>query len=259
MFSDRRWSVTELAGSDSPSIDVIRPDWPAPANVRAFTTTRNEGFSRGPWARLNLGNSCGDDPDHVSRNRDLLQSLLPSELRYLNQVHGNRVVDWDEASSAQSGADAITSHLTGQVCTVLTADCLPVLFCDRAGTKIAASHAGWRGLAGGVLEATVSAMGCEPAGLMAWLGPAIGPRAFEVGEEVYDAFMALDTENAKAFKPCGDRWLANLYKLARLVLSRAGVEQVSGGRFCTYSESDKFFSYRRDGVTGRMASVIWLE
>ena len=251
--------MTDLARPDLPSIEVIRPDWPVPANVRAFTTTRIGGFSQGQWGQLNLGTSCGDDPGHVRQNQELLQSLLPSGPRWLKQVHGNRVLNWNEADAAEPEADAVTSHQARQVCAILTADCLPVLFCNREGTQVAASHAGWRGLAGGVLEATISALACAPGDLMAWLGPAIGPGVYKVGVEVYESFMSLDSENAGAFKPSGNRRLADLYKLARLALARAGVEQVSGGRYCTYSEPDKFFSYRRDSVTGRMASIIWLQ
>jgi len=238
---------------------VIQPDWPAPANVRAFTTTRNGGFSKGQWSELNLGDHCGDDPNHVNQNRALLRSLLPCEPLWLKQVHGKKVISRDNGIDSEPEADAIFSKQTGQVCGVLTADCLPVLFCNKAGTKVAAAHAGWRGLAEGVLQTTVSAMDCDPCDLMAWLGPAIGPQAFEVGRDVYDSFINLDTENATAFKPHGDRWLADLYELARLALARTGVEQVSGGQYCTYSEPDSFFSYRRDGVTGRMATVIWLD
>jgi len=243
----------------SPLVKVIRPDWPVAANVRAFTTTRIGGYSSGPWGQLNLGGSCGDDRGHVRQNRDLLQSLLPSPLRWLKQVHGNRVVNRNELDGTEIEADAMTSQQAGHVCAILTADCLPVLFCNRNGTEVAASHAGWRGLAGGVLDATVSAMDSAPAELMAWLGPAIGPEIYEVGEEVYASFKTLDSENSCAFKPRGDRWLADLYMLARLALARVGVEHVTGGDYCTYSEPEKFFSYRRDGVTGRMASVIWLE
>ena len=238
---------------------IVHPNWPAPANVRAFTTTRKGGVSQGRWSSLNLGGQCGDEPDHVKQNLESFRALLPCEPPWLKQVHGKSVVTWDEARESESEADAIIGDRAGQVCAVLTADCLPVLFCNKAGTKVAASHAGWRGLAEGVLEATVSAMACDPRELMAWLGPAIGPQAFEVGRDVYDAFVNLDTENATAFKSHDDRWLADLYELARLALARIGVEQVSGGQYCTWSDPDKFFSYRRDGVTGRMASVIWLD
>ncbi len=159
---------------------VIQPDWPAPANVRAFTTTRNGGFSKGQWSELNLGDHCGDDPNHVNQNRALLRSLLPCEPLWLKQVHGKKVISRDNGIDSEPEADAIFSKQTGQVCGVLTADCLPVLFCNKAGTKVAAAHAGWRGLAEGVLEATVSAMDCDPCDLMAWLGPAIGPQALRL-------------------------------------------------------------------------------
>jgi len=244
--------------AETPEVEVIRPEWPAPANVRAFTTTRNSGFSRGAWSSLNLGNNCGDDPQHVEQNRRLLTRLLPCEPRWLKQVHGTRAVCWDEANE-RIEADAMVGDQAWQVCAVLTADCLPVLICNNAGTRVSAAHAGWRGLAAGVLESTVLAMGCEPRELIAWLGPAIGPQAFEVGKDVYDAFVNLENENAVAFKPHGNRWLADLYQLARLALGRIGVSQVSGGGYCTYSDPKRLFSYRRDGVTGRIASMIWLE
>ena len=240
-------------------LKLIRPDWAAPVNVRAFTTTRTGGFSRGDWSSLDLGGRGGDDPCHVRQNRKVLLDYLPSEPYWLRQVHGKRVVSCDECTRDVTEADAVTSNKVGQVCAILTADCLPVLLCNRSGRQVAAAHAGWRGLAEGVLEATVVAMEGKPDELMAWLGPAIGPQAYLVGQDIVDCFRAVSVENSSAFVRCGDRWLADLYKLARIVLTRAGVEQVSGGRFCTYSEPDKFFSYRRDGVTGRMASVIWLE
>jgi YfiH family protein len=173
-------------------------------------------------------------------------------------VHGNRVVAWGENSESEPEADAIFSDQAGQVCAVLTADCLPVLFCNRAGTKVAACHAGWRGLAAGVLEATVLAMDCESAQLIAWLGPAIGPQTYKVGNEVYESFVNLNIDNTIAFRRHGNLWLADLYELARLALARAGIKQVSGGQHCTYTEQSRFFSYRRDGQTGRMASLIWL-
>ncbi len=244
--------------AECPELEVIRPDWDAPPNVHGFTTTRNGGFSQGPWRSLNLGRSCGDDPEHVAQNRRLLSGLLPDEPRWISQVHGTTAVRWDQANEPGVTADAIFSHQPRQVCAVLTADCLPVLFCDRAGTQVAVAHAGWRGLAAGVLENTVRVMQCKPAELIAWLGPAIGPDAFEVGRDVYDAFFNLNAENVIAFKPHRDRWLADLYLLARLALTRVGVGQVSGGAFCTFKDTSKFYSYRRDGVTGRMASLIWL-
>jgi YfiH family protein len=244
--------------AEVPEIEVIQADWPAPPNVRAFTTTRNGGFSLGPWSSLNLGANCGDDPQHVEKNRQSLLRLLPSEPPWLDQVHGTEVIGWDKAKGAGIEADAIVSSEAGQVCAVLTADCLPVIFCDKKGTRIAAAHAGWRGLAAGVLEATVLAMDCKPSDLMVWLGPAIGPQAFEVGRDVFDAFANSNIENANAFKPHRDRWLADLYQLARLTLARAGITQISGGQYCTYAEEYCFYSYRRDGETGRLATVIWM-
>ena len=243
---------------DQPQLDLIQPDWPAPENVGAFSTTRHGGFSQHPWDSLNLGANSGDDPQHVRKNRRLLESLLPSKPHWLRQVHGFHVVNLDSDDAPSIEADASTTTNAGKVCAILTADCLPVLFCDKAGTRVAAAHAGWRGLANGVLEATVAAMDCSPADLLVWLGPAIGPKAFEVGQDVVDAFTHKHVEYNIAFKPHGDRWLADLYKLARLSLARIGVKDISGGQYCTYTERDRFFSYRRDGETGRMASVIWL-
>ncbi len=241
-----------------PDFELIQPDWLAPDNVRAFATTRRGGVSQGCWSGLDLGDGCGDDPHHVAANRRVLRSYLPAEPCWLNQVHGNRVAR--HAGRAVSGpeADAMISNEVGQVCAVLTADCLPVLLCHQSGGQVAAVHAGWRGLARGILEATVTAMGGGPGELMAWLGPAIGPQAYEVEQDVVTCFTSLAAENSSAFTRHHERWLADLYLLARLTLYRIGVEQVSGGRYCTYSEPDKFYSYRRDGVTGRMANVIWL-
>jgi YfiH family protein len=239
-------------------VTPIRPDWPAPANVRALMTTRVGGVSGGPWASLNLGDHVGDDPAHVAANRVLLRGALPGEPGWLRQVHGARVV---ETGGDDIEADARFSRTPGQVCAVLTADCLPVLFCDHTGRVVAAAHAGWRGLAGGVLEATVAAMAVPPDDILAWLGAAIGPYAFEVGDDVRAAFLAQHSETAAAFAPQGapGKWLADLYALARIRLARAGVTAVYGGGRCTFSEADAFFSYRRDGVTGRMAALVWLD
>lgn len=238
------------------SLDRIHPDWPAPPNVRAFTTTRSGGVSTGPWASFNLGSRCGDPVNHVDQNRARLNQELPMPVRWLRQVHGTRVVKHSEEPDGEPEGDAAVTFEPGQVCAVLTADCLPVLFCNRRGDRAGVAHAGWRGLAAGVLEATVNALGEDPSELLAWLGPAIGPEAYEVGVEVADAFAQ---EFPAGFKRRGDRYLMDLYRLARLKLVKAGVDQVSGGGFCTFSESGRFFSYRRDGVTGRMASLVWLE
>ena len=252
-------SVESEAGTD-----WIHPDWPAPPNVVALMTTRNDGVSTGSYAGsnckggLNLGAHCGDDVRHVAMNRALLRAQLPADPFWLRQVHGRAVVD---AASAdiEPEADAAIASLPDQICTVLVADCMPVLFCDRRGTRVAAAHAGWRGLACGVLEATVAALEAPPADLLAWLGPAIGPRHFEVGDDVRDAFLGHDGAAAAAFSARGQgKWLADLEALARQRLAAHGVHAVFGGGPCTVSEPARFYSYRRDRVTGRMAALIWL-
>jgi YfiH family protein len=244
----------------------IEPDWPAPANVRALSTTRDGGVSEGVFAGLNLGAHVGDELARVEANRGHLQQVaaIPAPLNWLNQVHGTVVYPVSSHYEQAPDADAACAHEVEQACIVMTADCLPVLFCDRAGTVVAAAHAGWRGLLGneqgGVLEASIAAMACDPADILAWLGPAIGPTAFEVGSEVRDAFMAEQAEAAAAFAPSPNegKWLADIYQLARLRLARAGVNAVYGGEHCTFSDGEQFYSYRRDGQTGRMASLIWL-
>lgn len=237
----------------------LSADWPAPPRVRTLATTRRGGVSAAPYASLNLGTHVGDDPARVADNRALLRELLPAEPAWLNQVHGTRVVDAAAAGDTPD-ADASVARDAGAVCVVMTADCLPVLLCDRAGTVVAAAHAGWRGLCDGVLEATVAAMGVAPGELLAWMGPAIGPDAFEVGAEVRAAFVARDPSADAAFAPIGDgKYLADLYALGRQRLAAAGVGAVTGGDHCTVIERDLFFSYRRDRQTGRMASLIWLE
>lgn len=239
-------------------MQFIKPDWPAPATVQALVTTRTGGASRPPYDSLNLGDHVGDDPAAVSENRRRLRAFLPDEPKWLIQVHGTTVAKADELQGAVE-ADASVAFNPGKVCAVLTADCLPVLFCDRRGTRVAAAHAGWRGLSAGVLEASVADMQCKPADILAWMGPAIGPQAFEVGEEVREAFVHDLPEAGAAFLPGqAGKWLANLYELARLRLARVGVREVYGGGFCTYSDSVRFYSYRRDKTTGRMASLIWL-
>jgi polyphenol oxidase len=239
-------------------LPVILPDWPAPACVKALQTTRLGGVSQGSYASLNLGDHVKDLPQHVAANRQLLSPYLPSEPVWLNQVHGVRVID-AALSSCLESADASFSTRKQVVCVTMTADCLPVLLCDQAGSVVAAVHAGWRSLCDGVIEATVKTMPVEPARLMAWLGPAIGPQAFEVGNEVRAQFMAQDAQAEHAFQAQGEKWLGDLYAIARQRLSRLGVTQVYGGGRCTYREPETFFSFRRDGDTGRMASLIWLE
>jgi hypothetical protein len=240
----------------------IEPDWPAPAKVSALSTTRDGGISEGVFAGLNLGAHVGDEPARVEANRTRLQQAagIPGVLNWLNQVHGTAVHPVSHYYGCAPDADAACAREAGQACIVMTADCLPVLFCDCAGTVVAAAHAGWRGLQGGVLEASIAAMGCEPGEILAWLGPAIGPTAFEVGGEVREAFMAEQAEAAAAFVPSPNegKWLADIYRLARQRLARAGVTAVYGGEYCTFSDSEQFYSYRRNGQTGRMASIIWL-
>lgn len=243
--------------------DLLLPEWDAPARVRALCSTRRGGVSRPPYDSLNLGAHVGDDAQAVARNRARLAAGLPAEPAWLEQVHGVEVLDLDlrrPGDPAVPRADAALSRHPGQVCAVMTADCLPVLFCDDAGSVVAAAHAGWRGLCGGVLERTVACMGVPPSTVQAWLGPAIGPSAFEVGDEVRAAFLQHDAQAAAAFVPSANagRWLADLYLLARQRLRAAGVLRTAGGTHCTYGDAARFFSYRRDGATGRMAALIWL-
>ncbi|PIV15682.1 MAG: peptidoglycan editing factor PgeF [Gallionellales bacterium CG03_land_8_20_14_0_80_55_15] len=245
--------------------DCFIPDWPAPAHVRALQTTRRGGVSLAPYSSLNLGQHVGDAPLAVARNRHSLNTLLPSEPVWLEQVHGTAVADADWAS-CRTVADACIARRGSSVCVVMTADCLPVLLCDKAGSVVGAVHAGWKGLAAGVIEAAVSAMGVPPSTMLAWLGPAISQAAFEVGAEVRAEFVAADPEATAAFTPVpaqgsgeGSKYLADLYALARLRLRALGITEIYGGDRCTYSEPEQFFSYRRDGITGRQGTFIWLE
>jgi polyphenol oxidase len=236
----------------------IFPDWPAPAGVKALQTTRLGGISAAPYDTLNLGLHVGDDPVRVNRNRQMLASCMPGEPVWMEQVHGTLVANAD-AAACRVVADASIARQRGSVCVVMTADCLPVLLCDEAGTVVAAVHAGWRGLCDGVIEATVREMGVAPQQMMAWLGPAIGPQAFEVGEEVRAAFMAHAADAALAFAPGAEgKYLADIVLLARQRLTALGIARIYGGTFCTYQQKERFFSYRRDGATGRMGTFIWL-
>jgi YfiH family protein len=276
--------------------DWILPAWPAPANVRAVMTTRAGGVSQAPYDSFNPASHVGDDPNAVAENRRLLRESLPAEPLWLNQVHGTRVfevflpplqrgaggdftgVDGGDVAKSpltllcKGGevtpeADASLTRQPGQVCAVLTADCLPVLFCDAAGTVVATAHAGWRGLASGVLEETVRAMNVDPGRILVWLGAAIGPNSFEVGPEVRETFVAQHPMAGIAFRPAlpgtldeaPRKWLADIYMLARIRLAAIGVERVYGGDDCTFKDTRRYFSYRREGRTGRMASLIWFE
>ena len=244
------------------SINFIKPQWPAPANVKALQTTRVGGVSAAPFASLNFGAHVGDDPIAVAENRQLLSPYLPSEPVWVNQVHGVEVID-AAVSSCLQNADASFTTKPNVVCVTMTADCLPVLLCDKKGSVVAAVHAGWRGLCDGVIEAAIAKMQVSPSEILVWLGPAIGPKAFEIGDEVREQFIEKDRQVALAFKRNGDKWLCNLYLIARQRLNNLGVMQVYGASvnedFCTYTDKARFFSFRRDNVTGRMASMIWLE
>jgi len=241
----------------------IVPDWPAPAGVRALITTRAGGASRGAYAGLNLGLRSGDDAEAVARNRASLRQWLPAEPLWLRQVHGTTVVEADTVEGSPE-ADAALARRPGRVCAALTADCLPLLLCDEEGTIVAAVHAGWRGLCSGVIERTLQAMDRPPEALLAYFGPAIGPAAYEVGAEVRAAFIAADpggdAGSGAAFAPGGPgKFCADLYALARRRLAWSGVLRIYGGGYCTYTERERFYSYRRDGATGRMASLIWIQ
>ncbi len=235
---------------------MIYPNWPAPASVHAFMTTREGGISLPPFDGFNLATHVGDDPAAVAQNRAILRQYLPAEPLWLNQVHGTGVIDTGRATAGCEG-DAAVSFVANEVCAVMTADCLPVLFCDATGAVVAAAHAGWRGLAAGVLEVTVARMGVAPGGVLAWLGAAIGPHQFEVGDEVRAAFVGCHPAATDAFVRHGERWLADIYALARIRLESAGVTRIYGGGLCTVSDATRFYSYRREGQTGRMASLIW--
>jgi YfiH family protein len=238
---------------------ILAADWPAPPGVTAFTTLRHgAGASMAPFDRFNLGMRCGDVPEAVAGNRaELAQRFgLPSPPRWLRQVHGTAVVV--EPGDDEPEADAAVTHTPGTVLAILTADCLPVVFAADDGSEVAAAHAGWRGLAAGVLEATVAAMQAAPERVLAWLGPCAGPQAYEVGQEVFDAFCAHDPRAVAAFVATHfGHWRVDLYALARQRLLAAGVARVHGGDQCTISDPQRFYSHRRDQRTGRMATLVW--
>jgi YfiH family protein len=250
---------------------IIAVDWPAPATVKAYYTTRHGGVSPAPYDSFNLGMHVGDNPQYVAQNRQRLLSESPQlqNIAWLDQVHGTDVVKAEEVCGRNSSekitqADAATTSKKHTACIVMTADCLPVLFCNQQGTQVAAAHAGWRGLLNGVLENTVKSFNTPANSIMAWLGPAIGPNAFEVGAEVREAFINASknpAEEALAFKENPLRknhFFADLYQLAHFRLQRAGITAIYGGGACTYSDASQFFSYRREPITGRMGSLIYL-
>lgn len=242
------------------AIGWIVPDWPVPEHVRVVSTLRAGGVSAGPYASLNLAAHVGDRPEAVATNRLLLREAahLPAEPLWLEQVHGPGVVRHEGAGKG-TRADASVAFVPGRVCAVMTADCLPVVLADCAGSRVGVAHAGWRGLLGGVLQATIAALEIPAGELHAWLGPAIGPQAFEVGAEVREAYVAsLPGSDACFQRNERGRYLADLYRLASRVLEEAGVAGVHGGDWCTHAQAERFFSFRRDGVTGRMATLAWL-
>ena len=241
-------------------MDLITPEWPVLSRVRACSTQRQGGVSASPWYALNLGGHVGDNPDAVAQNRQRLvtEAGLPAMPQWLEQVHGTDVVRLTAGDSAPLRADACITDQPGTVCAIMTADCLPVLFCSQDGREVAAAHAGWRGLCAGVLENTLAQFRSPPDQIHAWLGPAIGPDAFEVGAEVRQAFVAQDARTRAAFRPTTDRFYADIWMLARMRLQAAGVHSISADTRCTYTQRDDFFSFRRDGITGRMATLIWL-
>lgn len=244
---------------------LLRADWPAPPGVHALTTLRrglNVGQSQPPFDSFNLGDRCGDEPVAVARNREALGWVaeLPESPRWLRQVHGTRIWRFAAADArAEVEADAAVTSAPGVVLAILTADCLPILLCAEDGSEVGAVHAGWRGLAAGVIERTVQAMRTAPSGLLAWIGPAAGPSRYEVGAEVRDAFLARNPDEASAFRPTRPgHWLCDLFLLAGMRLAKVGVERVFGGGLCTISDGERFFSHRRDGRSGRMATLAWI-
>ncbi|MBA2654752.1 MAG: peptidoglycan editing factor PgeF [Gammaproteobacteria bacterium] len=245
-------------------MQFIKPDWPAPSNVYAYSTTRQHGESDAAFSSFNLADHVGDEPQHVADNRLLLAKHLnlPAEPIWLNQIHSNKVLRLTEAQETKPIGDATITDALDTVCAIMTADCLPILICDRKGTQVSAIHAGWRGLATSIIENTIDEMKEDPSQLLAWLGPAIGPQAFEVSRDVLESFTPLGEPTNEAFKPkpgVSDKWLANIFLLAKQRLQALGLTSIYGGEFCTYSDQKNFYSYRRDhGITGRMATLIWL-
>jgi YfiH family protein len=244
--------------------DFIYPDWPAPDHVKSVMTTRSGGKSLPPFDSMNLGLHVDDERSVVLENRLVLKRklALPSDPLWLNQVHGTTIANHAQFESG-ADADAVVSHAVGDVCAIMTADCLPVLFCNKQGTAVAAAHAGWRGLQSGILEKSVIRMDCDPDDIMVWLGAAISQESFEVGGEVRQAFVSVYNESEAAFiknPQNSEKWLADIYELARIHLGKVGIsnEAIYGGGRCTYKEDAVFFSYRREVCTGRMASLIWL-
>jgi len=247
--------------ANNKKLQWLTPDWPTPPQIKAYSTTRLGGLSERAYKSMNLGDHVGDDVDKVAKNRAVLESnlSLPNEPYWLKQVHSNKVIQVGDGSTGTVEADGSFTKQTNKVCVVLTADCLPILISDKAGTTVAAIHAGWRGLANGIIDNALNTLGLPYESLLVWLGPAIGPTKFEVGDDVKAIFAKKAYNTNPAFKPyIENKWLLDMYQLARYNLSHYGVESIYGGDQCTFTQSDRYFSYRRDGVTGRMASLIWI-
>lgn len=241
-------------------LDLIIPEWPAPHWIKAYATTRTGGFSHASYNSLNLATHVGDNQDDVSKNRQLLKKNLhlKKPITWLEQVHGNTAISADHPPSSLA-ADAIYSKTTQTVCAVQTADCLPLLVCSSSSYCVAAIHAGWKGLSNGIIETTIDALALPPSDILVWLGPAIGPQAFIVGKEVFQSFLTKDRAAESAFQPIENNlWQANLYELAKQRLNKRGINSIYGGDYCTFSDKLRFFSYRRDHITGRMLSLIWI-
>ena len=241
-------------------LDLITPDWPAPHWIKAHTTTRTGGFSQAPYNSLNIAAHVGDNLEDISKNRQLLQKNfhLKKPITWLEQIHGNVAISGDHPKTSLR-ADAIYSKTAQTVCAVQTADCLPLLVCSSSSYCVAAIHAGWKGLSNGIIETTIDALALPPSDILVWLGPAIGPQAFIVGEEVFQSFVAKDRAAESAFQSVENNlWQANLYELAKQRLNKRGISSIYGGDYCTFSDKLRFFSYRRDHITGRMLSLIWI-
>ncbi|MBG6028655.1 purine nucleoside phosphorylase YfiH [Proteus columbae] len=240
---------------------LIFPDWPQPENIGSCSTLREGGISLPPYDSFNLGTHVGDKLSDVEENRRRLcqQALLPEMPLWLEQVHGTHVVTLNSEKNNETQGDALYTSTVKKVCAIMTADCLPVLFTTVDGTEVGAAHGGWRGLCHGVLQNTLAQFKAPKDQIMAWLGPAIGPTAFEVGAEVRLAFIEKNIAFESAFIPHNGKYLANIYMLARIILQESGITQIYGGDFCTVTDPSRFFSYRRERVTGRMASLIWIK
>ena len=242
-------------------MQLLKPEWPAPKNIKAYTTLKTSWGKYTSQHSFNGSNSLNTDPEFVSENNKLKSLLgINTDPIWVRQTHSNTVIEACDANR-EKNADATFTGQEKNVCAILTADCLPLLICDTQGTKVAAIHAGWRGLAAGIIENTLTALSLNPEQMLVWLGPAIGPNKFEVGQDVYEIFVSQDASAIQAFKPISaNKWLANLYTLAKMRLNYQGVNNIFGGNFCTYSQEDLFFSYRRDKTqTGRLASLIWID